>query len=581
VPTAMMVDICGNVLISTLVNNSTQPGMPLSDDAFETAARGFYFAAYEPNFVGLIFGSYFGASSNSDHFHPGVARIDPQGVIYQSVCYSGSGGNWPTTPTSFAPNKLNGATNDVVSFKFNFDAAVVNVQGETPEGGNVDNNHAIRGCKSAFLHYSRSIKDTIPMVIKLEILGDAINGQDYNFIADSVVIPAHDSFVSLEIRALLAPQATGTRRVIINTFAPCSCDGNADNLMSSDTVLIIDSLYVNMPRKSGYSCPGDTITIVGEIDPTLGYAWSPTNLIPNANGLTIKPSPTVTTNYFLTVRQIGAPATCPRRTASYTAYIEPYPIISVVDYHPVICLADSFDLSMEVRPNNPGYIYQWSPATYLRETGKANTKFYAPVGNYKLYMKATTPNARCSSNDSMQITVKPPFEFTHISPKDTTINYGSSIDIEAFGDANMWSWSPVDYLNDPMLKKVTSTPKTDIRYTVVGWDEFGCKDTMEMNIKVTHKPNIFIPNAFTPNNDGLNDVFKISNITFEKLVSFTVFNKFGHEVFSTIDPTNGWDGTYKNGKEAENGVYYYLIKISSPLSKDGVYEYTGDVTLLR
>lgn len=581
VPTAMMVDICGNILVSTLIDNAAQTGMPLSDDAFVRTPRPFYFAAFEPNFTGLIFGSYFGALLNSDHFHPGVARIDPQGIIYQSVCYSGSGGNWPTTPTSFAPNKLNGATNDVVSFKFNFDAFAVKVEGETPEGGNVPNNHAIRGCKSAFLHYSRSIKDTIPMTIRLEILGDAINGQDYTFLADSIVIPANDSTVSLEIEALLAPRATGTRRVIINTFAPCACDGNTDNLMSSDTVLIIDSVYVNLPRKSGYNCPGDTITITAEIDPTLGYYWSPANLIPDANGLTIKPAPVATTNYGITVRQIGAPATCPTRTATYTAYVEPYPMISVPDYHPTICLADSFDLSMQVRPDNPGYRYQWSPGTYLRETNKANTKFYAPLGSYKLYMRAETPNARCASTDSMQITVVPPFQFTGITPKDTTIQYGESVAIEAFGDAIMWSWSPVDYLNDPMLKQVVSTPETNTKYTLIGWDKFGCKDTIDMTVRVKHVPNLFIPNAFTPNNDGLNDVFMISNIVHEKLISFSVYNKLGQEVFHTIDPMKGWDGTFKNGKEAPVDVYFYLIKISSPMSENGVYEYKGDVTLLR
>src|SRR5690606_31302496 len=83
VPSSLMVDICGNILIATIRGNAVQQGMPLTPDAFETDPRAFYFAAYEPNFIGLLFGSYYGSvssgTSTTDHFHPGICRMDPHG----------------------------------------------------------------------------------------------------------------------------------------------------------------------------------------------------------------------------------------------------------------------------------------------------------------------------------------------------------------------------------------------------------------------------------------------------------------------------------------------------------------------
>lgn len=89
-----------------------------------------------------------------------------------------------------------------------------------------------------------------------------------------------------------------------------------------------------------------------------------------------------------------------------------------------------------------------------------------------------------------------------------------------------------------------------------------------------------IPNAFTPNGDGLNDVFKIVNVSNERVVDFRVFNRWGTIVYRSTDgdAAHGWDGNYK-GQAQQTGVYGYLIRIAYP---DGNIEtYKGTVTLLR
>jgi gliding motility-associated-like protein len=92
-----------------------------------------------------------------------------------------------------------------------------------------------------------------------------------------------------------------------------------------------------------------------------------------------------------------------------------------------------------------------------------------------------------------------------------------------------------------------------------------------------HK-ELLIPNAFTPNNDGQNDVFKIKNITDERLIDFKVFNRWGTILFRTTDPNVGWDGTNK-GQPQPIGVYGYVIQIGY---SDGYVEtYKGTVTLIK
>jgi len=92
------------------------------------------------------------------------------------------------------------------------------------------------------------------------------------------------------------------------------------------------------------------------------------------------------------------------------------------------------------------------------------------------------------------------------------------------------------------------------------------------------RKELLIPNAFTPNNDGQNDFFKIKNITDEKIIDFKVFNRWGTILFRTTDPNMGWDGTSK-GQSQPVGVYGYVIQIGYP---DGNVEtYKGTVTLLK
>ena len=95
---------------------------------------------------------------------------------------------------------------------------------------------------------------------------------------------------------------------------------------------------------------------------------------------------------------------------------------------------------------------------------------------------------------------------------------------------------------------------------------------------VVYRDSLLVPTAFTPNGDGRNDVFRVANLSFQKLIEFRVFNRWGQEVYSTTDNNGGWDGTWK-GVAQDMGIYTYIIRVAFP---DGtVSTYKGDVTLIR
>jgi gliding motility-associated-like protein len=97
---------------------------------------------------------------------------------------------------------------------------------------------------------------------------------------------------------------------------------------------------------------------------------------------------------------------------------------------------------------------------------------------------------------------------------------------------------------------------------------------------VIDEMTVFIPNSFTPNGDGTNDVFNVKGLGF-KLEGFSMelFDRWGHSMFFTKDVAKGWDGTVK-GQPAQDGVYIYKIKAIG-VNGEGKKEYIGHVTLMK
>src|SRR5690606_20795452 len=396
-PQAMMVDNCGNILITSMAENTAQNGMPLTPDAFETNPRSLYFAAFGPNFSSLEFGTDYGSPSpSSEHFHPGVSRMDPRGVVYVVKCTSIS--TYPTTPGSFAPTKMNGSNLDIISFKFDFEAIGLNATSESGYAGYGSIPHAVRGCKSAYIHYSRNGDTTVPMVLRFNILSGttpdmAVNGVDYQFVADSLVFNAYERTKSLEIKPLLVPNMpTGSKMVVIESLNPCGCDGAIGEPIRRDTVYIHDSIRADIEEPLPAYCPGTQISITAQVDPGLDYEWSPAAF--NNGSLTINPILHTSRTFSIKVTQQGAPPTCPPVIKEFHALVEQFPVIGM-SADTTVCILDSISIPVVVSPDSVNYLYNWSPSTGLRANNLQTNFFKMPPGTYNYLVTVTTPLANC------------------------------------------------------------------------------------------------------------------------------------------------------------------------------------------
>lgn len=241
------------------------------------------------------------------------------------------------------------------------------------------------------------------------------------------------------------------------------------------------------------------------------------------------------------------------------------------------CLAegDSVDLKVYALPEGVPYSYHWTPADYLRDDFSAANRFAPPVGDYQLFVSATTPGG-CVGKDSIQIHILSR-NLLSVSPVDTLIYYGDEILLQASG-AEWYEWSPAGSLNQSRVAAPLAGPVGNTVYQVVGRNEFGCRDTAFVTVKVIFPDWALLPSAFSPNGDGNNDVFKLMHVKFGQLLAFRIYNRWGHLLFETSNPEEGWDGTYKN-EQVQLGTYYYQVMISQP---DGTKKMMkGDVTLMR
>ena len=182
----------------------------------------------------------------------------------------------------------------------------------------------------------------------------------------------------------------------------------------------------------------------------------------------------------------------------------------------------------------------------------------------------------CYDTIDAYVEVRPLPKVNIITP-DTIVRYGQSVQLLVNG-ARMYNWTPVSSLNNPNISYPIATPTEPTMYVVAGISNTGCYSHDTVRVGINYRDNINIPTAFSPNGDGKNDVFRVTNMTFQRLIEFKVFNRWGQQMYNGLDPKSGWDGTWK-GVPQELGNYQYMIRVSSP---DGLVEtYKGDVTLLR
>lgn len=187
----------------------------------------------------------------------------------------------------------------------------------------------------------------------------------------------------------------------------------------------------------------------------------------------------------------------------------------------------------------------------------------------------TSASCRAFSNP-ITILVNPKVNLDPLKDIYVLENTPTKINASASGASNLtYKWSPATYLDDATIQQPTATAKFNTTYKLVVTNPLtGCSAEDQMTIYVD--PNIIIPNSFTPNGDGVNDLWEINGVMGNADVDISVFNRFGQIVFKSRGFQKGWDGKLKN-IPLPPGVYYYIIDTHTPQ----IPIYKGSLLMIR
>lgn len=224
-----------------------------------------------------------------------------------------------------------------------------------------------------------------------------------------------------------------------------------------------------------------------------------------------------------------------------------------------------------------GDVYKWTPDTYLSDPDISN-----PVGvptssiEYSVLISDTVCNR--SRQLDVQITVDPIPDIEVSKSNDVNCSMGTAQLIAAGG--NRYEWSPASSLNNATVANPVARPQETTTYIVKAYNSIGCfsQDSVKVLFNKIGSADIYFPNAFSPNGDGKNDVFRVISTGANTLKVFSVYNRWGELIFTTNDISHGWDGTFK-GILQEPGAYYWFVKTWNQC--DGDLFKKGSVILIK
>ncbi len=243
----------------------------------------------------------------------------------------------------------------------------------------------------------------------------------------------------------------------------------------------------------------------------------------------------------------------------------------------VICPDNASSTTATIINNNPddNLSYLWSPAECILTAGNSSSEEVTAEESKDLLVTVTSDLLGCSTELIVPLKVSD----LDISVTDSvTIILGEEVTIEVFGvengDTVLWD-------NGSTEIEQTLEPDETTIYTVTVTDECGCQQVRSVVVTVLiprcDEDAVFVPTAFTPNDDGVNDVLFVRSLFLDEM-ELIIYNRWGEEIFKTVDMRVGWDGTYK-GNHLSPDVYAYCLRAVCVNGEESVR--TGNISLMR
>jgi gliding motility-associated-like protein len=314
-------------------------------------------------------------------------------------------------------------------------------------------------------------------------------------------------------------------------------------------------------------CTGDssliTANVSGGTSPYI-YAWSNGNT--NASQYVI---PSSSASYSVAVTDANG---CTLPQQSITVNVSP-PLVCSVSAGDSICAGDSVALSASAIGGNLPYSYTWSHGL----GSGAGPKYVSPFVSTTYTCTVTDGCGNLYSGIVPVIVLPAPVAMFTPMP-DSTFTDDPVMFIDNSTNATSWWWDFGDGDTSGVQNPIHAYHSTgEYVVTLVTANTYGCYDTLRYSF-IDVMEGLEIPNVFSPNGDGVNDVFHVFSSGAEEY-SFEVFDRWGLKIFDTTAPRIDWDGHTNAGQPATAGTYYYILY--ARMSSGKVYDLRGHITLLR
>ncbi|MDP4131857.1 MAG: gliding motility-associated C-terminal domain-containing protein, partial [Bacteroidota bacterium] len=337
-------------------------------------------------------------------------------------------------------------------------------------------------------------------------------------------------------------------------------------VLSNEISLISDAGPVLQITHDTSICAGSSLTLA--VSGGNNYTWSPAAYLDNPGTANPVATPVTETRFLVTATDLQL---C-ERMDSVTLSIRP-DVIFKAPADAALCVGNSVTLKGD---NDPSFSYSWSPAGSLDNPSVANP-VASPAVTTQYIMHVQDPICLATADFPLTVKVNTLPVVTAARSNDIDCLNGISQLLATGGAA--YSWSPAEGLSDAAISNPVAAIDSTTTFMVNAIDSNGCAGSAFVKVVVTDhgKALLVLPNAFTPNYDGVNDCFGIrrwGNVTIKE---FSVYNRWGQKVFDTRNPSECWDGTF-NGQMQGAGGYVYVIKA---VSFCGNITRTGTVMLIR
>lgn len=319
-------------------------------------------------------------------------------------------------------------------------------------------------------------------------------------------------------------------------------------IASAPLSIVINENPVISTMSNSPVCANEALTLTASGGVT--YRWyDNAGFTSNTNPLVFSPaSSAMSAKYYV---EVTSSSGC-TKTDSATVQLKTAPTAMIGFSDTSICKGENIQLSVAAQP---GVTYLWTPATGLSSTTVNNP--VASPGNITNYMVVVANASGCRDSADVQVNVVG-LPGVDAGP-DKFLLAGQVIKLYGIitGKYLSFQWLPAEYITNEQTLQPLVNPPSDKTYILVVNSACGIATD---SVHVKYYKGIYVPNAFTPNGDGINDTWRIPILYAYKTFSLRVYNRYGQLVYENRDNYNPWNGKYQ-GMVQPMGTYVYLVEL--------------------